>query len=227
MTEDVAAPKPLDAGGPRAARTRTARWAHALVAVVALSGVVMELTIAVADGPGEAGSMAERLVRLFSYFTVLSNIAIGAVSAVLAVDPRRDGPGFRVARLDALLCIAVTGVVYNTVLRGIVELSQAGAVSNFLLHVASPLAAVVVWLLVGPRPRIDTRTVLLSVLAPVLWIVYTFVRGAVVDWYPYPFLDVIEIGLGRALLNAGVVAVLFLVLASGLRWVDGRLRPAP
>lgn len=227
MTEDVAAPKPLDADGRRAARTRAARCAHALVAVVALAGVVMELTIAVADGPGEAGSMTERLVRLFSYFTVLSNIAIGAVSAVLAVDPRRDGPGFRVAHLDALLCIAVTGVVYNTVLRGIVELSQAGAVSNFLLHVASPLAAVVVWVLVGPRPRIDLRTVLLSVVAPVLWIVYTFVRGAVVDWYPYPFLDAIEIGLGPALRNAGIVAVLFLALAFSLRWVDERLRPAP
>ncbi|PFG34879.1 Pr6Pr family membrane protein [Sanguibacter antarcticus] len=230
MPEDLRAPTPLATDDPTdllAQRTRRARWAHALVAVLALTGVIMELTIAAVDGPGEAGSMTERLVRLLSYFTILSNITIGVVSIVAAVDPRRDGLGFRVAHLDGLLCIAVTGIVYNTLLRGVAALSQAGAFSNFLLHVAAPLAAVIVWVVVGPRPRIDTRTVLLSVVAPILWLVYTFVRGSIVDWYPYPFLDVIEIGLGSALLNAGIIAVLFLALALGLRWVDGRLRPAP
>lgn len=208
-------------------RLSIARVLHALVALAALTGVVMELVIALVDGPGTAPSQAERLVRLFSYFTIQSNLLVGAVSLLLAVRPERDGPVFRVAHLDALLCIAVTGIVYNTVLRGLAELSAAGQVSNLLLHLLSPVLAIAAWLLVGPRPRTASATVWWSVAYPLAWIAYTFVRGAAVGWYPYPFLDVGELGLGRALVNTAVVAAVFLALAWLVRLVDGRLRPAP
>ena len=208
-------------------RLVVARVLHALVALAALTGVVMELVIALVDGPGTAPSQAERLVRLFSYFTVQSNLLVGVVSVVLVVRPARDGAVFRVARLDALLCIAVTGVVYQTVLRGIAELSAAGQVSDLLLHLLAPLLALVAWVLVGPRPRVDAATVWWSLAFPLAWIAYTFVRGAVVGWYPYPFLDVTTLGLAPALLNTAVVAVVFVGLAWLVRVVDARLRAAP
>ncbi len=118
----------------------------------------------------------------------------------------------------------MTGIVYNTVLTGLVDLSAAGAVSNFLLHVLSPLAVVVGWVLFGPRPRIDRSTVGWSLVAPLAWIAYTFVRGAVVGWYPYPFLDAGENGYASALLSTFVVAVVFLALAVCARWLDQRMK---
>lgn len=208
-------------------RLVVARVLHALVALAALTGVVMELVIALVDGPGTAPSQAERLVRLFSYFTVQSNLLVGVVSVLLVVRPARDGAVFRVARLDALLCIAVTGIVYQTVLRGIAELSAAGQVSDLLLHLLAPLLALVAWVLVGPRPRVDAATVWWSLAFPLAWIAYTFVRGAVVGWYPYPFLDVTTLGLAPALLNTAVVAVVLVGLAWLVRVVDARLRAAP
>ena len=51
-------------------------------------------------------------------FTILSNIAVCVVCAMLAARPDRDGPVFRVARLDAVVCITVTGLVHYTLLRG-------------------------------------------------------------------------------------------------------------
>jgi hypothetical protein len=200
-----------------------ARVLHLLVAVLALGGFGIELVVALTGGAGLAPTHAERIVRLFSYFTIQSNLLIGGVSLALALDPRRDGPVFRVLRLDALLCIAVTGIVYNTVLRGLVDLTGAGMVSNVLLHMLSPALAVVAWLLFGPRPRVSARTVWWSVVYPIAWLVYTFVRGAATGWYPYPFLDVTQIGYRGALTGAALVAVVFLVLAWGLRWADGRL----
>lgn len=208
-----------------------ARFLHLLVAVLALGGFGIELVVALTGGAGLAPTHAERIVRLFSYFTIQSNLLIGGVSLALALDPRRDGPVFRVLRLDALLCIAVTGIVYNTVLRGLVELTGAGMVSNVMLHVLAPVFAVVAWLLVGPRPRVTGPTVWWSVVYPIAWLVYTFVRGAVTGWYPYPFLDVTELGYAGAVTNSAVVAVVFLLLAWGVRWADGRLpdteRPVP
>jgi hypothetical protein len=204
-------------------RATLARFLHLLVAVLALGGVAIELVVALVGGPGAAPSHAERIVRLLSYFTIESNLLIGGVSLALAADPRRDGPVFRVLRLDALLCIAVTGIVYNTVLRGVVDLTGAGLFSNAMLHVLAPVFAVVVWLWAGPRPRVGARTVWWSVVYPIAWLVYTFVRGAATGWYPYPFLDVHELGYAGALTNAALVAVVFLVLAWGVRWADGRL----
>ena len=112
-------------------------------------------------------------------------------------------------------------------LAGEADLTPSGALANLLLHTVSPVGAVVAWLLVGPRPRFDRRTVWWSVAYPLAWIGYTFVRGAAVHWYPYPFLDVATIGLGRALLNTAVVAVLFLALAGLAGLVDRRLPAGP
>ncbi len=201
-----------------------ARTLHAIVALAATVGVALELVRAITGGPGGAPTHAERIVRLFSYFTVQSNILVLVTSWLLVLRPDRDGRVFRVARLDALLCIAVTGLVFHTVLaEDSAQLTPSGNLAGFLLHTLSPAGAVVAWLLVGPRPRFDGTTVWWSVAYPLAWIAYTFVRGAVVAWYPYPFLDVAAIGPGRALLNTAAVAVLFLVLAGLLGLIDRRL----
>ncbi|WP_454851390.1 Pr6Pr family membrane protein [Promicromonospora soli] len=204
-------------------RATLARFLHLVVAVLALGGFAIELVTAIVSGPGIAPTHAERMVRLFSYFTIESNLLIGGVSLALAMDPRRDGSVFRVLRLDALLCITVTGIVYNTMLRGLATLTPSGEVANTMLHVLAPLFAVVVWVWVGPRPRVTARTVWWSLVYPIAWLVYTFVRGAATGWYPYPFLDVTVHGYRGALTGAALVAVVFLVLAWGWRWADRRL----
>lgn len=205
-----------------------ARTLHAVAALAATVGVLLELVRAITGGPGGAPTHAERIVRLFSYFTIQSNILVLVTSWLLVLKPERDGRVFRVARLDALLCIAVTGLVFHTVLaEDGAQLTPSGNLAGFLLHTLSPVGAVVAWLLVGPRPRFDAATVWWSVAYPMAWIAYTFVRGAFVDWYPYPFLDVSEIGLSRALVNTGAVAVVFLVLAGLVGFVDRRLPAVP
>ena len=50
---------------------------------------------------------------------------------------------------------------------------------------------------------------------PIAWIAYTFIRGAVVHWYPYPFLDVDDAGyraaFGRTLFILALAVVLVLI----------------
>ena len=171
----------------------------------------------------EAVGVGTRLVRLVSYFTIQSNLFVLAVSITLAVAPRRDGRVWRVLRLDSLLAIAVTGVVYNTLLAPLVHLQGIALWTNTALHVVSPVATLVVWGLVGPRPRITWVAVGWAFVWPLAWIVYTFVRGAVTGWYPYPFLDAAAVGYPRALGATGLVIVLALVLALVLKRLD-RLR---
>lgn len=205
-----------------------ARVLHALLALAALAGVALEVGRALVDGPGDAGTMTERLVRLFSYFTIQSNLLVAVASALLAVRPARSGRVIAVLHLDALLCIAVTGVVYHAVLaEQSLTLTPSGDLANFLLHTVTPVGAWLVWLLVGPRPRFGGSTVAWSLAYPLAWIGYTFVRGSVTGWYPYPFLDVGGIGMATAARNTALVAVTFGVLALLVRLLERVLPGTP
>jgi len=57
------------------------------------------------------------------------------------------------------------------------------------------------------------------------WMAFTLIRGAVIHWYPYPFINVAAIGYAKAALNAFWVALLLLGLAAGATALDARLGP--
>ncbi|MBA3524816.1 MAG: Pr6Pr family membrane protein, partial [Geodermatophilaceae bacterium] len=192
--------------------------------VISGGSLLLQLVLVVI---GDADTLLTRLIRLVSFFTVESNLIVTVVAFTLARDPGRDGRGWRVVRLAGVLGIAITGVVYVTVLRGLVELSPAGRVADIGLHYLTPALVVVGWLLYGPRPRVDLPSIGLALVFPVAWLGYTLVRGEVVDAYPYPFVDVIANGYPTVLLNCLLVTLLFLAVAALALFVDRRMAPAP
>ncbi len=198
-----------------------ARWWQVVTVLIIAASLITQLVLViqgtnvlVEDGE-EAPSQAMRLVNFPSYFTVQSNILLGIGAAILVVRPDADGRAFRVLRLAGLIGIAVTGIVYVTVLQGEVNLDGAAVLTNIGFHYVSPLLGVIGWLLFGPRPRFGRDVLLASLVWPVVWLVYTLIRGELVDWYPYPFIDVTELGYGRTLLNSAGVTVVML----GVGWL--------
>ncbi|EYR63815.1 F420-dependent oxidoreductase [Actinotalea ferrariae CF5-4] len=205
----------------------TARLLHAVVAALCWGSLAVDVVALPLTEPAEPAPLLARYVELFSYFTILSVLLVGVVSTLLAVDPERDGRLLRVLRLDSLVCITVTGVVYHLLLRSTHDVQGVYVVTNLLDHTVVPVLAVLVWLLVGPRPRTDARTALLAVVLPLVWVGWTFVRGSVVGSYPYPYLDVTEIGAATAAVNTAGVAVGFLTLAALVTVAERLLPPAP
>jgi len=86
-----------------------------------------------------------------------------------------------------------------------------------------PLLTVAGWIGLGPRGLVGPRIIGWSLVFPLAWLVATFVRGPIVGWYPYPFLDVLEIGYARALLNVAGIAAGYLAIAAGVWRLDGWL----
>ncbi|MEU7527814.1 Pr6Pr family membrane protein [Saccharothrix sp. NPDC042600] len=189
-------------------------------ALVALVGLVVQVVVTAGDTAGRFPDLGPRLFTLFCFFTIQSNVLVLVTNALLAADPDRPSTLFRALRLDGVLAITVTGVVFHTVLKGLRELTGAAAFADFLLHTMSPVLCVIGWLAFGPRGAISARVIGWSVVFPLAWLAFTLVRGAVIDWYPYPFVNVTVLGHGRVLLNCTAVAVLFLALAAGAWWLD-------
>ncbi len=192
-----------------------------LTAVVVVVAIAVQLPDSAAETGGFFDVPVYRALNVFAFFTIQSNLLVALSALLTALQPDVDTLLRRVLRLTALVAITVTGVVYHLVLAGLVDLSPAGAFANLLVHTVVPLLAVVGWLAFGPRGRTSWRVVGLSVVFPVLWLVVTLVRGGLVGgFWPYPFVDVDELGLGQVLLNCGVVAVLFVLLAAGAHGLD-------
>ena len=212
-----------------------ARLWNGSVAALVLLAIVLQMVIAIrANGPAPEmttgllrGTHAfGRIVRVFSFFTIQSNLLCGFTALTLALNPDRNGPVWRAVRLASLFGIAVTGIVYSAVLADIHEPNGFTEILvNSIVHYVVPIMVVVGWYLFGPRPRIDRRTVLLSLAFPVLWIGYTLIRGAVVHWYPYPFTDADALGYGRVAINGALVIALLAAVSGVFAYGDRRLRP--
>ncbi|TDD46064.1 F420-dependent oxidoreductase [Kribbella antibiotica] len=185
----------------------TGRVVSVITAAVALGGIVLQLVVS----PGW---------NVFVFFTIQSNLLLG-VTALLF---NRSSTLFKVLRLNGVLCIAVTGIVYHAVLAGLDHLTGGAAVANFLLHTAAPILGVLGWVFFGPRGLTSVRIAAWSIVYPLLWLAFTLIRGAIDGFYPYPFVNVTDLGYGHVLLNCLLVAVLFLALAAGATALDRRLR---
>ncbi|MGW6446613.1 Pr6Pr family membrane protein [Lentzea sp. NPDC055074] len=148
----------------------------------------------------------------FSYFTVLSNV-FAAVVALLGV----FGTVSAQIRGAAVLYMGTTGIVYWLLLRGIDV--QTPAYANWVLHTIVPILVVVEWCLAPER----TRRAWLWLSFPLAYLVYTLVRGPIVGWYPYPFMDPRGNGYGEVLVNCLFVTVVFVVLAFAVSWAGNKL----
>ena len=195
-------------------------------AVVVAIGLLVQLVATARLDSGFFDSRAGRILNVFCFFTIQSNIIVLVTCALLAAGSARrpTGSTFWVLRLDGVICIAVTFVVFHVALADLHDLQGLAKTADFLLHTASPLMCVIGWLVFGPRGRTSWRAVRSAAIFPVAWLVFALVRGPLVgDYYPYPFLDVGEHRYPTVLVNSAVVAVLFLGLAAGAHLLDRRL----
>ena len=200
-----------------------ARICFGLTAGLVVVGLIVQTEVVVTADEAFFDGTAARLFNMFCFFTVQSNVIVGVTCGLLAWRLDRTSTAFRVFRLAGVVDIAITGVVYNVALADLNELDGKAAVADQLLHVVVPLVAVAGWLVFGPRGLVDLRDVGLAALVPLAWLVFTLLRGPIVDWYPYPFLDVRDHGYPQVFLNCALVALLFLALAAGARAADRAL----
>jgi hypothetical protein len=214
-----------------AVNSSRARTAHLVVAVVTGGALLLQLVLVVQGGAvlveEDPPGLGARLGRFVLYFTVQCNALVALSAATLALDPHRDGPGWRALRLAALVGITITAVVHFVLLRPLLDLDGLDLLADALLHRVVPVLAVGTWLVWGPRPRIDGRAIGLALLWPIAWLALTFVVRGLTGWVPYPFLDPDEDGWGAVAVACVGITVLFLAVCAGAHALDRRMRAAP
>jgi hypothetical protein len=166
--------------------------------------------------------------NFFSYFTVLSNVSAVVILTMLAVRSPRDTRHFTVWRGASTVYMGVTFLVYVTVL---LPLQSDVGVSepwiDWIIHGIGPLFMIADWVLNRPTALVTWQSFAMWLIFPAVYLVYTLVRGPIVDWYPYPFLDprpphtYAEVAAGSVM-----VLIVIVVVGLGLRWWANRDRVA-
>ena len=175
---------------------------------------------------GLAGA-PERLIDLFSYFTVWSQIAVGIVMTLLYLNPTRDGKLFRVLRVDTVLMITVTGVVYNLLLGPNYPPQGLNQISSPIQHTITPIITVLIFIIAGPRGWFNLKNIVAALVLPIVYVFYTLFRGAIIDKYPYDFFDVVVNGYANVIVF--VLGILFasIIVAVFFWGIDKALTKKP
>lgn len=166
------------------------------------------------------------LLRFFSYFTILTNLAVAIRFSVLAVNYHTNREVFfeRPAVQTALtVYIMVVGIVYNLVLRFLWAPQGMQKLVDEILHTIVPIASLLYWWIFVPKERLRYKDCIQYLWFPLAYIVLIIAEGALTGFYPYPFIDVTKLGYPRALLNGLGLMMIFigisLFLTAVSQWV--------
>jgi hypothetical protein len=204
------------------------RAAAGFVAGLAWFALTVQLVLTAQNPAHLPGSLESRLVDLFSYFTILTNLAI-ALTLGLAV----AAPGSRLAaRLvqpsfltGVAVAITLVSLAYELLLRRLWNPQGWSWVADTLFHDVVPLAFVGFWAVYVPKGSLSLRQLPAWLIYPAAYLAYALLRGSLTGRYPYPFLDAAAIGYARTAVNAAGLLLVLVVLGAVFVGLDRLLAP--
>lgn len=185
-----------------------------LIALIACLGPTLQYGLMVYDET--LVSAAVKSVEFFSYFTILTNMLAAAALAAPLAAPRsafaawaeRSGPRAAIATY-----LAITAVVYHTMLASQWDPQGLRKVSDTILHTITPIAFLLDVAMRGGQGPTRWIVAAKAMAFPALFGVWTLAHGALTNWYPYPFMNVAKRGYPKVLLTMVEMSVAFALVA--------------
>lgn len=165
------------------------------------------------------------VLNFFSYFTNLSNIfaaIVLLVDAVLTFRGKELGTFGNVLRCASVVCMTLVGVVFSVLLRD-VDLGSLLPWINTRLHYIMPIMVLLDWIIKAPSQCIPFRAMWFMVALPIVYLAYSLIRGALINWYAYPFLNPANGGYGAVAVTCVAIAIGFVAVTALIIWLGNTL----
>lgn len=187
----------------------------AAIATIAWLALAAQTDITVHRMLARGLSVFDGIERLSSYLTNLTIFATALCFSCVAA--RAGSPVGRFFRkppvvMAVVVYIVFVGLAYNLLLRYLWTPSGYRAVLNECLHTVVPALSALYWALFVPRFHLTLRKCLLWLIYPLSYLGITLWRGSTSDFYPYPFINVGELGYSHVLFNATLLVLAFVTL---------------
>jgi len=164
-------------------------------------------------------SVPETTFRFFSFFTIDTNILVALCFTFIFLRSNSHlGKFFSKATTITAITVYITivGIVYNVILRSLWEPQGMQKIVDELLHSVIPVLFIIFWLIFVPIKQLRWNDAFPCLSYPLIYMIYALIFGATTNFYPYPFVDVNELGYNKALLNAGAVLLVIFLLSLAL-----------
>lgn len=192
------------------------RTGAAGLGVLAWLGIVLSIGGGIAaEGSGISDALWMVVISL-GFFTITTNLAVALSLTIPLVAPNsRPGRFFRRPGVVTGLAasIALVAIVYELLLRQEWDPLGVALLSDLLVHYFVPVFYVIYWWVVTPKDALQWQDAFVWFLYPLGYSVYVLIRGELIGHYPYPFLDVTEIGYLSVFIFMLVLGLFFLILA--------------
>ena len=166
--------------------------------------------------------------NFFSYFTIESNLLAIGLLLYLGIENKVRSKSKLLATLRGAvtLYMVMTCIIFIVLLSGL-EGTTLTAVpwDNVVLHYIMPVAVLADWLLDKSTVKLTFKRALTWLIFPVSYVIYSLIRGAIVSWYPYPFLNPLPHGYLPIVITSTVLIV-GVVVTTWLLWLPlGKFKP--
>jgi len=181
------------------------------IAITALVAVLIQYATFIS---GTSEGVALATLRYFSYFTITTNCLVAVGWGAAAFAPQTAlGQFFSkdTIRTAVTSYIVLVGVIYHVLLAAIHDPQGISWYANHLLHTLVPLAVFLEWLFLSGERTIRFGHIISWQVYPVVYTAYTLVKGAITGFYPYPFLDVNELGYSGVSIQLVGLIITFMV----------------
>ncbi len=153
--------------------------------------------------------------HFFSFFTIQVNLLVFVtfLLSALIVASGKQRRWLDILRAIITVYILVVGVGFAVLLSGLEGVALTAVPwDNTVLHYILPVAVLVDFIIDRPKQKINFKTGLFWIIYPLVYVAYSLTRGAIVGWYPYPFLNPEVNGYGGIAVTVAGLVVLGVLL---------------
>lgn len=171
--------------------------------------------------------VTETIIRFFSFFTILTNILVALyfTSRIALFNKVTVSKIFNKGALTALTAfILVVGLVYQIILRGTWKPTGFQLIIDELLHSVMPFFVLIYWVLYAEIADLKFQNLKNWLWYPAVYFMYIIIRGHFSNFYPYPFINVSEIGYLQVLVNFLLVSVFSLTIMGALLYIGHKIK---
>jgi len=176
--------------------------------------VVVQYFLSLSNAAADGRSLLDETVHYVSYMTVWTNTLVALCFGAAAFPVLQKFDFFRNKSLLTATAgyITMVGLAYHILLSKTNNPQGIEWFTDLLLHYINPVLYVLWWAWLVPKDILPFSEALRWMIFPAVYFLFSLIKGFITDWYPYPFVNVTELGYPVVLTTSAVLLTIYLVI---------------
>ena len=180
--------------------------------VVGGFALILQLYLILSNAYRDQINYASEVIRFFSYMTIWTNILVTLCFGSIVIFPKTKWSSYfsqPSVQAAAFIYILVVGVAYHFLLANVWSPTGLQYVADILLHYGVPALYILFWIFLAKKRFLSYKYSFTWLIYPFVYFIYSLIRGEITSTYPYPFVDVNELGYPAVFITSLILLVVY------------------